>query len=160
MVHYGYTYICTHHLTIDLNRFIIQKHDINKHDNNGPMEQLKSTARTNMVRHDIQTYQDSRQFVMTNNQVSDGLLSLRFTIWMERLSLSVINCHDKLSKQLCVFLKSTGIWRKNKVLDGKTGNALKEETQETTATRRIKQQRPPKNKNKLFVCLFISKNAE
>ena len=44
---------------------------------------------------------------MTYHRVSDGLLSLWVTMWIERLIISVIYRQEKLATQLCVFLKST-----------------------------------------------------
>ena len=65
------------------------------------------TARTNLIRHDVKTYQDYRKYVMTYHQVLDRILSLRVIMWMEQLSLSVIDRREKLATRLCVFLKST-----------------------------------------------------
>ena len=67
----------------------------------------KPTERTNLIRHDVKTYRDSRKYVMTYHRVSEGLPSLWITMWIEQLSLSVIDRREKLATRLCVFLKST-----------------------------------------------------
>ena len=60
-----------------------------------------------MIRHDVKTYCNSCKYVMAYHQVSDGLPSLRVTMWIERLSLLVIGCREKLSTRLCMFFKGT-----------------------------------------------------
>ena len=57
----------------------------------------ESTARTNLIRHGVKTDQDSCKYVMTYHRVLDGILSLWVTMWIERLSLLVINCREKLA---------------------------------------------------------------
>ena len=65
--------------------------------------------RTNLTSHDVKTYRYSCKYVITYHRVSDGLLSLRVTMWIEGLSLSVINRREKLATRLCVFCKTKNI---------------------------------------------------
>ena len=42
-----------------------------------------TTARTNLICHDVKTYQDSRKYVTNYHRVSDRIRSLRVNMWIE-----------------------------------------------------------------------------
>ena len=65
------------------------------------------TVRASLIPHYVKTYQDSCKYVFTYHRELDGILILQITMWIERLSLSVINRQEKLATRICVFLKIT-----------------------------------------------------
>ena len=54
-----------------------------------------NTARTNLIRHDVKTYQDSRRYIC--NDLTPGFTSLWVTMWIELLSSLVIDRQEKLA---------------------------------------------------------------
>ena len=65
------------------------------------------TLRTNLIRHDVNWHQDACKYLMAYHQMSDGVPVFQITMWIELLSVLVVDHQEKLSTRIFVFLKST-----------------------------------------------------